>query len=185
VDLRTGLDEGPNAEAPSIRSIERAKESARQYKRAYEWGDLAGLEASLKIVSVYSASMAALARAFSSIGVWKSFGRYSLLKTLFLSGRTSIGQGELSKLLGVTGPNISYLLDSLEQEGLVQRRPGETDRRFTEVTLTGSGRELCEKLAPAAVQFSSDLLAGFTQDEKQTINGLLERIQENAERLHL
>jgi len=183
--LRAGLEDGPNAEATSVGSIDRAKETARQYKRAYGWGDLEALEASLKIVSVYSASMSALARAFNSIGVWKSFGRYSVLKTLFLSERPNIGQGELSKILGVTGPNISYLLDSLEEEGLVLRTPAVNDKRFTEVALTDGGRELCKRLVPTAVQFSTDLLAGFSEDEKQLVNTLLERIQENAERLHV
>jgi DNA-binding MarR family transcriptional regulator len=185
VALRDDLDMGTQAQATGVRSLDRANESARQYKQAYEWGDLAALEASLKIVTVYSASMAALARAFNSIGVWKSFGRYSVLKTLFLSNQTNMGQGELSKILGVTGPNVSYLLDSLEEEGLVRRIPAKNDRRFTEVTLTESGRELCEKLVPAAVQFSSDLLAGFSDDEKQTVNRLLEKIQANAEKLHV
>jgi len=183
--LRAGLEDGLNAQATSVGSIDRAKETARQYKQAYGWGDLAALEASLKIVSVYSASMSALARAFNSIGVWKSFGRYSVLKTLFLSERPNIGQGELSKILGVTGPNISYLLDSLEEEGLVLRTPAVNDKRFTEVALTEGGRELCERLVPTAVQFSTDLLAGFSEDEKQIVNTLLERIQENAERLHV
>lgn len=183
--MKAGRGEGPNEQAPSIRSIERTKQIARLYQESYEWGDAAALEASLKIVSVYSASMAALARTFNSIGVWKSFGRYSVLRTLFLSGGASIGHGELSRILGVTGPNISYLLDSLEEEGLVQRKVAENDKRFSEVTLTESGRELCRSLVPAAVQFSSDLLAGFSEDEKHLVNSLLERIQENAERLHV
>jgi len=52
------------------------------------------------------------------------------------------------------------------------------------VALTKAGVDLCQKLVPAAVQFSSDLLSGFSDEEKQTLNHLLERIQENAERLH-
>jgi DNA-binding MarR family transcriptional regulator len=166
------------------KSIDHAKQSARLYKEYYSWGDLPALEASLKIVSVYAASMAALARTFNSIGVWKSFGRYSVLKTLFLSPTEKLGQAQLSKALGVTPPNISYLVDTLEEEGLVTRSPGETDKRFNDVALTALGEDLCRQLVPAAAQFSSDLLAGFSEPEKQLFNEFLERIQENAERLH-
>jgi len=169
----------------TYRSILQQKESASQYKDRYDWADLAALEASLKIVSVYTATMAALARTFNSVGVWKSFGRYSVLKTLFLCPNEKLNQAQLSKVLGVTSPNISYLVDSLEEERLVERRPGETDRRSTDVALTPAGRELCEKLAPAAVQFSSDLLAGFSAEEKEQLNAFLERIQASAESLHV
>ena len=168
----------------TYRSILQQKESARQYKQRYDWADLPALEASLKIVSVYTATMAALARTFNSIGVWKSFGRYSLLKTLFLCPTEKMNQAQLSKVLGVTSPNISYLVDSLEEEGLVERRPGEVDRRSTDVGLTPAGRALCEKLVPAAVQFSTDLLAGFSEEEKDLLNAFMERIQASAESLH-
>ena len=168
----------------TYRSLEQQKESALQYKEHYTWGDLPALEASLKIVSVYTATMAALARTFNSIGVWKSFGRYSVLKTLFLCPNEKMNQAQLSKILGVTSPNISYLVDSLEEERLVERRPGEADRRSTDVALTAEGRALCEKLVPAAVQFSGELLAGFSAAEKAQLNDFLERIQASAESLH-
>ena len=168
----------------AFKSIDQAKESAHLYKEYFPWGDLDALEASLKLVTVYTASMAALARTFTSIGVWKSFGRYSVLKALFLSPDRKLGHGQLGRLLGVTSPNISYLVDTLEEEGLVTRNPAIVDKRLTEVALTKAGVDLCQKLVPAAVQFSSDLLSGFSDEEKQTLNHLLERIQENAERLH-
>jgi DNA-binding MarR family transcriptional regulator len=172
------------AGAAPYRSLAQQKETARLYKEHYPWADLSALEASLKVVSVYTATMAALARSFNSIGVWKSFGRYSVLRTLFLGDGEKMNQAQLSKVLGVTSPNISYLVDSLEVEGLVERRPGEVDRRSTDVALTDAGRELCEKLVPAAVQFSCDLLAGFSDSEKEQLNAFLERVQASAEALH-
>jgi DNA-binding MarR family transcriptional regulator len=111
--------------------------------------------------------MAGLARTFNSIGVWKSFGRYSVLKTLFLGDGEKMNQAQLSKVLGVTSPNISYLVDSLEVEGLVERRPGEVDRRSTDVALTAAGRELCEKLVPAVS--SPAVLAGFRPKRKSSL----------------
>jgi DNA-binding MarR family transcriptional regulator len=168
----------------TYRSILQQKESARQYKENYPAADLPSLEASLKIVSVYTATMAALARTFNSVGVWKSFGRYSLLKTLFLCPVEKMNQAQLSKILGVTSPNISYLVDSLEEERLVERRPGEADRRSTDVALTPAGRELCQKLVPAAIGFSDDLFSSFSEEEKEQLNDFLERIQARAESLH-
>lgn len=168
----------------TYRSIQQQKESARQYKEAYPWADLPSLEASLKVVSVYTATMAGLARTFNSVGVWKSFGRYSLLKTLFLCPAEKMNQAQLSKILGVTSPNVSYLVDSLEVEGLVARKPGESDRRSTDVALTPEGRTLCEKLVPAAIQFSTDLLSGFSDEEKDRLNDFMERLQASAESLH-
>lgn len=66
-----------------------------------------------------------------------SFARLKLLGTLDLMGPQIMN--ELSEQLGVTPRNITALVDALEAEGLVKRRPHPTDRRATVIEMTPLG----------------------------------------------
>jgi DNA-binding MarR family transcriptional regulator len=70
---------------------------------------------------------------------------------------------DLASALDVTPRNVTTLVDRLERDGIVQRRPHPTDRRATVIELTASAHgaversmeheasigELFERLAPA------------------------------------
>jgi MarR family transcriptional regulator for hemolysin len=53
-----------------------------------------------------------------------------------------IRQKELAQALGIEGPSLVRLLDSLERRGLVERREDESDLRARGIYLTKSGRQL-------------------------------------------
>lgn len=68
-----------------------------------------------------------------------SYARMRLLGALHCRGpqiMSSISEG-----LGVTRRNVTALVDALEEEGLVRRRPHPTDRRATVIELTDRGAE--------------------------------------------
>jgi DNA-binding MarR family transcriptional regulator len=52
----------------------------------------------------------------------------------------SMPMGELAKLLGVDPPNLTTVVDDLEAQGLVERRPHPTDRRAKLVVATRHGK---------------------------------------------
>jgi DNA-binding MarR family transcriptional regulator len=52
----------------------------------------------------------------------------------------------LAEFLGLDRSSVSGLIDRAERRGLVGRRPSTDDARVTLVDLTGSGRELGERL---------------------------------------
>src|SRR5947207_393140 len=67
-----------------------------------------------------------------------SFARLRMLGALYTEG--PLIMHDLSEWLGVTPRNITTLVDGLEQDDLVQRRPHPSDRRATIVDLTDQGR---------------------------------------------
>jgi DNA-binding MarR family transcriptional regulator len=71
-----------------------------------------------------------------------SYARMRLLGAL-RCGEVRI-MSDLSGELGVTPRNVTALVDALEGEGLVRRRPHPTDRRATVVELTEKGSGTCE-----------------------------------------
>ncbi len=61
-----------------------------------------------------------------------------------LSQDDSLIMSELGERLGVTGRNVTVLVDGLERDGLAARVPHPSDRRATLIELTDVGRELVE-----------------------------------------
>jgi DNA-binding MarR family transcriptional regulator len=66
-----------------------------------------------------------------------SYVRMRLLTALQRGGEQSMG--ELATGLGVTPRRVTALVEALEADGLVERRPHPTDRRSTLVAITDGG----------------------------------------------
>jgi DNA-binding MarR family transcriptional regulator len=56
-----------------------------------------------------------------------------------------MSMGELAAALGIDRPNATVLVDDLEAQGLVRRRPHPTDRRARMVEATGKGRDIAKR----------------------------------------
>ncbi len=56
-----------------------------------------------------------------------------------------MSMGELAALLGIDRPNATVLVDELEGQGLVRRRPHPTDRRTKLVEATAKGKRLAKR----------------------------------------
>ena len=53
---------------------------------------------------------------------------------------TGVSPGDLGRMLGVTGPRITVILNELEKRGHIHRATAEEDRRGVVVTLTPEGK---------------------------------------------
>lgn len=69
-----------------------------------------------------------------------------------------VSQQELAKALSLTGPSLVRLLDSLQQQGLIERRQG-SDRRVNEIYLTEAGKEMAEHVEEVSQQVSQRVLS--------------------------
>lgn len=65
-----------------------------------------------------------------------SFGKTRALRRI---AKRPMSMRELASLLGVDPPNLTPVVDDLEQAGLVERTPHPTDRRVKLVVATRSG----------------------------------------------
>jgi DNA-binding MarR family transcriptional regulator len=65
-----------------------------------------------------------------------SFGRIRALRRIAASPKT---MGEVAAILGVDAPYATLVVDELERQGLVERRPHPTDRRAKLVATTSQG----------------------------------------------
>ena len=85
---------------------------------------------------------------------------------------------ELSRLLMVTGGNVTGLADRLADEGLIERRDDPRDRRAYYVSLTAKGREQFRSMAKEHEQWVTGLFATLKPQELQQLWELLGKLKQ-------
>ena len=87
---------------------------------------------------------------------------------------------ELSRLLMVTGGNVTAIVDQLEKEGLVERLDEPDDRRAFRIRLTRSGDKSFAEMARQHEQWVVELLDGLSRKEHQELLKLLAKLKSHA-----
>ena len=87
---------------------------------------------------------------------------------------------ELSRLLMVTGGNITAIVDQLEKEGQVERLDDSADRRVFRIRLTRSGEKSFLEMARAHEQWVVELLGGLSRREHDELLKLLAKLKQHA-----
>jgi DNA-binding MarR family transcriptional regulator len=86
----------------------------------------------------------------------------------------------LSRLLMVTGGNITAIVDQLEGEGLVERLDDSADRRAFRIRLTRAGEKAFADMAREHEAWVVDLFAGLTRKEHDELLKLLAKLKTSA-----
>jgi MarR family transcriptional regulator, 2-MHQ and catechol-resistance regulon repressor len=100
--------------------------------------------------------------------------QFGILEALYHLGPLSLG--ELADKLLVTGGNITYVMDRLEKQGLVERHRSDTDRRVVEARLTPEGRAKIASVFPGHAAFIRELVSPLGREERQRARELLKRL---------
>ena len=87
---------------------------------------------------------------------------------------------QLSRMLMVTGGNVTAIVDQLEKEGQVERLDEPDDRRAFRIRLTRSGEKSFTEMARAHEQWVVELLAGLTRKEHDELLKLLAKLKQHA-----
>jgi DNA-binding MarR family transcriptional regulator len=88
--------------------------------------------------------------------------------------------GELSRLLMVTGGNVTAIVDQLEKEGMVERLDEPDDRRAFRIRLTRAGEKTFADMARAHEDWVVELLYGLTKREQDELLKLLAKVKSRA-----
>ena len=94
--------------------------------------------------------------------------------------REGLKMNELSRLLMVTGGNITAIVDQLEKEGQVERLDDSADRRAFRIRLTRAGEKSFAEMARAHEQWVVELLAGLSRKEHDELLKLLAKLKQHA-----
>lgn len=83
--------------------------------------------------------------------------------------------GELAKVLVCDNSNVTWIIDRLEERGLVERRPAERDRRVKLLVLTPEGRRVREEIQ-ARLSEPPEAIKGLSREDQRTLHALLKRV---------
>ena len=87
---------------------------------------------------------------------------------------------ELSRLLMVTGGNVTAIVDQLEKEGLVERFDAPADRRAFQIHLTRAGERSFAEMAREHEEWVIGLLEGMSRREQDELLRLLAKVKQHA-----
>jgi MarR family 2-MHQ and catechol resistance regulon transcriptional repressor len=100
--------------------------------------------------------------------------QFGILEALHHLGPLPLG--ELAGKLLVTGGNVTYVMDRLEEQGLVERERSDGDRRIVNARLTEKGRALIREVFPGHASFVRDAVAHLSVDEQESLRELLKKL---------
>lgn len=86
-------------------------------------------------------------------------------------------QKDLAASIGIEGPSLVRLLDTLIAKGLIERLEDVTDRRAKLLNLTPEGRVIVARIQETVTALENDLLCPFNDDEIARVAEFIERLE--------
>jgi DNA-binding MarR family transcriptional regulator len=108
-----------------------------------------------------------------------SMAKLHALKTLEEAGE-SLPLGQLAERLSCVKSNITQLVDRLEADGFVARKPDPHDRRTRLAVLTAAGRRACKEGSRIQIAAERDVLGTLSREEAHQLAALLEKVRTTA-----
>lgn len=108
-----------------------------------------------------------------------SHGRFGVLMLLLDKRRRaprSLTPAELADQAGVTRATMTGLIDTLERDGLVVRKPDPRDRRRMSVHMTARGETVLRGVLPSHFRLMADLLRPLSEGERKALVRLLTKV---------
>jgi len=92
-----------------------------------------------------------------------------------------LSQSELAARIHVTAPTLSRMIQRMTKAGLLITEDDPADQRVSRVCLTDAGRAIKERVLSTWTQLGSEMLAGFTPEERTQVRRFLERMAQNLD----
>lgn len=92
-----------------------------------------------------------------------------------------VRQKELAASVGIEGPSLVRLLDTLVTKGLVERSEDLGDRRAKQLRLTPAGRDFVSRIREIVMSLENGLLDPFSDDEISRLAELVLRLEASVD----
>src|SRR5512146_350364 len=90
-----------------------------------------------------------------------------------------VRQKDLAASVGIEGPSIVRLLDTLIMKGLIQRSEDVTDRRAKLLCLTPEGRLIVTRIQEIMTALENKMLGSFNDNEISQMAQFIQRLESN------
>lgn len=103
---------------------------------------------------------------------------WAVLEYLYHKGRQPLGK--IGQHILLTSGSVTYVVDSLERQGLLKRCPCPEDRRVIYGELTEEGRELVRREFPGHAAAVYRVMGALTPQEQEEMEQLLKKLGRSA-----
>lgn len=103
---------------------------------------------------------------------------FTILETLYHKGKQTVR--EISESVLIKTGSITYVIDKLEQKGLLKRQYCQEDRRVVYIDITNEGKKLMDEIFPKHQQVIEELFADISDQQKQTVINVLKTVGKRA-----
>lgn len=145
-----------------------------ELKQTRPWESLEE-EVILNIARTYAVLDHAVAQVLKPHGITPT--QYNVLRILRGAGPIGLCRNEVGERLIRPVPDVTRLLDRMEEMGLITRRRDESDRRFVTTVITDQGLALLAELDAPILEFHRVRLAHLTESQMRAAIELLEGVR--------
>lgn len=102
---------------------------------------------------------------------------HDILLNLLIQGEPhQLSPKALAEATFMSSGGMSNVLERIEKDGLIERRPAPKDRRGVLVCLTDKGHDLISKAQPHVVAVQKEVVQILDEDEMQALNETLRKL---------
>ena len=116
--------------------------------------------------------------------IYKDFGlTFSQYNALRVLNNSKDGQNTVtitSKIMLVSGPNMTGIAKRLEKRGFIIRKSDSEDERITMLEITPKGRRVIDNIENAHEENIGNYLKGFSEKQKKILLEALKRLINNS-----
>lgn len=95
---------------------------------------------------------------------------------MLLLANASLTQKQLARVLAISAPNLTILLDRMADKGWLLRTRSEVDRRVQNVSLSDEGRRLARDAHARSLDCEHELQSHLTPGERAILHELLKKL---------
>lgn len=107
-----------------------------------------------------------------------SLSDYSILLALWEANEHSLRMGDIAKLVVFSPSRVTYLINNLVKDGLVERVPSVLDGRGYDAILTEKGIEVVAKMTELHQKLVREyLVAGLTDEQINALVDIMETLE--------
>jgi DNA-binding MarR family transcriptional regulator len=110
-----------------------------------------------------------------------SLEQYNVLRILRGAGEAGLRTYEVVPRMVSRAPNITRLVDKLEEKELLVRTRSRTDRRAIRLNISRAGRELIDQLDGRVEAAGADAMRGLPSSDLRMLVDLLDRLRDPLE----
>ena len=103
--------------------------------------------------------------------------QYMVFMALYANNGITIG--ELGQRVALDGSTVTGILDRMEKNGYVERRPNAGDRRSALVFLTGKAQQVAPEIIPFADELDASIRKGHSPRDMAVFEHVLRELAES------